>query len=479
MMKHRLYFAVIAGIICLGALLQAASAGETDTTANPVSSGLNALGLHFSGFSSSEFGQLEWPHMLSDSCAHQDVMRTYVNFGFNKQLGDRFQIQAAIEGKLYYNTFPQNEKGGVEGFFLPSMYYAFYFDRAFSNFYLGDAESPYLQFTLGYFPFKYNPDARDLGEYLYRSGCYPAVLFNQFDFALARLLGLKISSDLGPSLFHTHLDLILNASTDMPPFFDLNLGGIATFDMAKIFNLGVGAMYQSLVPANDGLTSPHTETIGTGLASNGNAYDVVLDSNGGVASAKYYTAAGLKLMGRFSFDPKRFFGSPDHFLFIGNEGLKLFGEAAILGVQSYPSSQDNPYGYDTLIHKVPIMLGINLPSFDFGSFSIFDVLSLQFEYYDCKYPNNYQYKDQSLWQPVPVPQGVAYTTEPFSNYAHDDNLKWAVYAKKTFKNGLFAVAQVACDHIRNESPVNNFYDSEEVLRTKLSWWMVLKLGLLF
>ncbi len=474
-MRHLFRIAATAGIICLGSMIQAASAEGIDTASLSGSTpGLSAIGLRFSGFTSSEFGQLENAYMLSQFTSHQDIMRTYVNFGVSKQISDRFQIQAAVEGKMYYNTFNQNEKGGVEGFFLPSMYYSFYFDRAFANLYLGDAASPYLQFSLGYFPFKYNPDARDLGEYLYRSGTYPAILFNQFDFALARLLGLKVSSDLGDKI-NVHQDLLLTASTDMPPFFDLNLGYIATFDFTKVFELGVGGMYQSLIPADENLTSPHTEFIGGLPASNGNAYNIVTDSNGAVVSANYYTAAGLKLMARFSFDPKRIFCPEcDNFAFLGNEGLKLYGEASILGVQDYPSSQDNPYGYDTLMHKLPIMLGVNLPSFDFGKFTIFDVLTTELEYYGCTYPDNYQYKDQPIYQPVPVPSSQIFLGE--HNYASLDNWKWAVYAKKTFKNGLFAVGQIACDHIRNESPVNNFYDCEEILRTNRSWWWVLKLG---
>jgi len=34
----------------------------------------------------------------------------------------------------------------------------------------GDLDQPWLQLAAGYFPFKYNPQASNLGEYLYRSG---------------------------------------------------------------------------------------------------------------------------------------------------------------------------------------------------------------------------------------------------------------------------------------------------------------------
>ena len=44
---------------------------------------------------------------------------------------------------------------------------------------------------VGYFPIKYNDNARNLGEYLFRSGTYPQYLTANFDFAAARVTGLN------------------------------------------------------------------------------------------------------------------------------------------------------------------------------------------------------------------------------------------------------------------------------------------------
>jgi hypothetical protein len=472
MMKYRLWIAAVMGLMCLSGLSQAASAEGIDSTGSSETNakGLTALGLRFVGFASVEFGQFINTYMLTSSTPHQDEMEAYVNFGVLKQVTDRFEIQARVEGQMSFNTFNQNEKGGVEGFYLPQMYYNFYFDRAFGSYSLGDVQSPYLKFTLGYFPFKYNPDARDLGEYLYRSGTYPAYLINDFDYPQARLAGLDVSSDLFGWL---HQDLLLTSSCERPPWFDLNLGYIANFDIAKILNIGVGGMYQSLVPADANLTSPKDQE---------NLYvkNAVTDSLGNIVSGDtgYYTSAGLKAMARISFDPKRIFcPSCDDFTFLGKEGLKIYGEAAVLGWEDYPASQANPYGYDAFRNKTPRMVGINLPSFEFKKFSLFDVFTAELEYYGCMYPNNYQYKDQALYLPVPVPSSQ--TDQDPHTYATLDNWKWAFYAKKSFKNGFYAVGQIACDHIRNESPVNAFYDSEEMLRSCHSWWWVLKLGYQF
>jgi hypothetical protein len=468
MRKHWLATAAGTALVCLSSALQPASAGESDSAASPetkVSPGLNALGMHFSGFWSMETGQLENYWMNSFNINHQNLLKTYVNFGMEKQITPRLQISAHAEGKMYYNTFDKKYNFGVEAFVLPTMYYNFYIDRAFMSYSFGDIDIPFLQITAGYFPFKYNPDSRDLGEYLYRTGTYPAYIINDFDFTQARLAGLKLSSNLVAGKLHQ--DILLTTGTDRPPFFDLNAGYIGSFNIANILTLGWGAMYQSLWSTNDDITSPK-------LAENIYLKNPVLDTvnntyNGDTA---YYTFAGLKLMARLSFDIKGFFG-PTIF---GSEDLKLFGEIAILGVQNYPASvispnNPNPYGYDTLLQKIPIMFGINLPTF-----KLLDVLSAQAEWYDMQYPNNYQYKGMAQITPTPCPQtqGVSPT-----NYSNLDNWKWAIYAKKSFKNGLFIVGQVANDHIRNETPIAASVDFEDALRTDRSWWWALKLGYRF
>jgi hypothetical protein len=464
--------AVIA-LFGLFGMLQTAGAEEGDSAALAPSAGsekhneTGLMGLHFSGFWSMEFGQMINSYMLSNFADREDILHTYVNFGASKQVAQGLEINAGIELKMFYNSFNQTERAGVESFFLPGMYYDVYIDRANATYSLGDVESPYLQFTLGYFPFKYNPDVRDLGEYLYRSGTYPAYLINDFDYAQARLAGVKVSSDLFGML---HQDLLLTTSTDRLPFYDLNLGYIATVDIGKTLDIGVGGMYQSLIPANENLTEPKT-------GSNMYLTNAVLQSDGSYAGdTSYYTSAGLKLMGRFSFDPKGFFGPfSDQDGILGKEDLKLYGEIAILGTENYPASigsSNNPFGYDTLLHKMPIMLGFNIPTF-----RLCDVFTAEVEWYGCTYSSGYEYKDQSQYLPTPIPQSQVYLDE--HTYASLDNWKWAFYAKKSFKNGLYMVGQVACDHIRNETPVLSFVDLEEALRTDRSWWWVVKLGYRF
>jgi hypothetical protein len=461
MMNVGCRIAVVA-LMCCGGALQAVGA-EEDGTAAP---------LRLSGFWSIESGQTVGSWLIGSYVARQPLLRTYFNFGLSKQLSEQLQIHAFAEGKMYYNTFDKRNSNGVEAFQLPTMYYSFYFDRMDAVYSFGDTASPTLQFTVGYFPYSYNPDVRDLGAYLYRSGTYPAYLINDFDYPQARLAGVKVSSNLFGAL---HQDLLLTMETERVPYFDLNAGYIVSYNAGKIVTVGAGAMYRSLLPANSEYTSPQD------FNNNGYLKNPVYDSIRGTYSGQtaYYTYAGLKLMGRFSFDPKRLiFGDTDDFGIFGSQDLKLYGEGAVLGVANYQASAGtsvNVYGYDTLKHKMPLMFGFNIPAF-----KVLDVLSAEFEWYGCTYPNNYEYIHESPIVPVPVtPQNEGCNSLDARNYAVADNWKWAVYTKKNFKSGLYLVGQVARDHIRNETPIASNIDREEALRTNQAWFWEIKAGYRF
>ena len=73
------------------------------------------------------------------------------------------------------------------------LYYYPYLSRADLTYNFGSSDDPDLSITLGYFPFKYNPDARNLGEYMFRSGTYPQYLITDFDFPMAKLFGMHVN----------------------------------------------------------------------------------------------------------------------------------------------------------------------------------------------------------------------------------------------------------------------------------------------
>ena len=65
----------------------------------------------------------------------------------------------------------------------------------------GDKDASPFRLTLGYFPFNYNPDVRNLGLYLLRGTVYPNTLFSGFELeetiGFANQLGVGITQHLG------------------------------------------------------------------------------------------------------------------------------------------------------------------------------------------------------------------------------------------------------------------------------------------
>ena len=153
-------------------------------------------------------------------------------------------------------------------------------------------------------------------------------------------------------------------------------------------------MFSRFLPVNSTITSKNDPT---------NAYvDPSLPDSTG-----YYTLAGTKLMARASFDFKPLFKSfADQFL--GPNDLRIYSEAAILGLKNYPVY------YDDLSKRIPIMVGFNVPTF-----KVFDVLALEVENYNWNYSNGYQ---NPVWYGIAVSGQAlqaAYTEDDYNK----DNLK--------------------------------------------------------
>jgi hypothetical protein len=222
-------------------------------------------------------------------------------------------------------------------------------------------------------------------------------------------------------------------------------------------DVGAGIQLYRCFSANDAITSPHNTK---------NQYI----ENG---DTLYYTFAGTKLMGRISFDPKPLVGLD----IFGKEDLKLYAEAAILGVKDYPAPLDttngHSYGYDKLEEKIPVMFGFNVPVF-----RVLDVLAMGFEWYGMKYPNQVPDKQKTDGIPValpPIPPQYPLLGSNYSSldYANDD-WKWSVYAKKTLFGNFSITGQVARDHTRIQAYYLFDQDREDALTRSGQWMWTLK-----
>ena len=192
----------------------------------------------------------------------------------------------------------------------------------------------------------------------------------------------------------------------------------------------------------------------------GNGYQKAPNDTG------YYTFQGTKLMGRIMFDPKRFFDLS----FFGKEDCKLYAEAAILGLESYPASNaidptnpSNDIGYDNLWQKIPVMMGFNIPTF-----KLLDRAALEAEWYGCRYPIGYGEVINNGYSVPSQPSNDGYS---WDDYRKDD-WKWSINIEKTIFNRVSLIFQAARDHLKLTTTIAKDADYDDALMLPKHWyWM--------
>jgi hypothetical protein len=292
------------------------------------------------------------------------------------------------------------------------------------TYFRGDKADPSLSVTFGNFNYDYNPDIKNLGLYLFRGTVYPGFLQSGFldpavDNTKADILGLKLHQTFGKLGY----DVIFANEREYPPTFDWSLGSVAKYRPIRGLEFGAGVNLYRILSANSELTTPSSAEFRSKdsiLAAGGNAhaYDhyftdgridtlkaadgsVVMDSATGKPMMRYtptveYTHRGVKLMAMASYDPKPALGLSEA---LGPDDLKIYGEASVIGVQNYGSV------YNDISQRIPVMFGINLPTF-----RLLDVVSLEVEWYGARYRNNLSKLDDRKYSGLPSPVPVSYKT---------------------------------------------------------------------
>jgi hypothetical protein len=132
-------------------------------------------------------------------------------------------------------------------------------------------------------------------------------------------------------------------------------------------------------------------------------------------------------------DFKALFGAGGGEGMLGAEDLKLYFEAALIGLDNGPIYKTL---YGEYANRMPIMVGFNLPAF-----KLLDRLSVEVQQYKAKFVDDFsQYNHYS--NPSPIPFGrldTAYTA---------DDLKWSLYGSKVIRNHVKISVQAASDHFR-------------------------------
>jgi hypothetical protein len=405
------------------------------------------------------------------------IQRTSVWVSQEIAIGERLDVRAGIGGIFWYTSPNPPTGAGEAGRFSQLPKFGPGITRADMEYRFGDPADPVATFQAGFFPYKYNPDAKNLGEYLIRSGAYPGYLntggWNLISGGAVMIQGLRLNVSLWDGRFQS--DFLLPMQQDLPPVNgDFSPTYVASLRPARGIEVGAGASCFHFIYVKPSWTStrlkprpadPGYETIfgnGNGIVrENPDFIEPSVDTNGVVQNpvtgffgnnprylldtTEFYTFQGWKLMARASFDPKAYIPMP----MLGPEDLKVFGEVALLGVKDYP------FYYENKLERMPVMFGIHLPTRVMGHTILTD-LSFQVEYYGSRFPNTTRTLDGNRIS-LPIfavydSDGILRDDPNFYDPDHEnvtgDNWKWSLYASREFTKGLRLTTQIANDHMR-------------------------------
>jgi hypothetical protein len=451
-------------------LLGIAAMARADFERNPISLGTNW-----------DMGQLVQGKLnKSDGkelrVENQFLTRTGIYLTESGSYNKRLDIAVTV-GALFWTPLPE-----AEHWMNRTVQMGIAIGQAQGLYKFGNPEDPAATLQFGIFPIKYNPDARDLGEYLYRSGTYPGVVYtggwSYLNSAAYMAQGLRFTMPHWGGKF-TH-SLTFTMERDFQRNKDFTPGYLFTLKPADFFEFGGGLVWTHGVPlGGDSSLTPikckNAYFKATGKPVTAAEADAgACHDNERSDSLGYYTFQGFKVAARAAFN----FGT---LLGMGPDDFKLYGEWALLGIKDYP------FYYEKKSERMPVMAGLNIPTF-----KLLDILGVEVEYRKSRFRNTMFWVMDDAPLPIPLantsevqdptvydPANPKYTPAQADSlekaFARDD-WHWSVYARRQITKGMTVHAQVASDHLRHFglqiAPIPGYAPATE--RTK-DWYYILRL----
>jgi hypothetical protein len=405
------------------------------------------------------------------------INNALAEIGLKTTLSSHFSVVICPQIRLWNDTWDwtsMGQNGSASNPFIQHMTISL--SDAVAMYGFGNKETFAFNAAVGVFPFKYDDDAKNLGEYLFRTGEHPAYIQTSFDYAYATLTGIRLNAEMFKNL---SIDVLLTQETQIMPMNDLSLSILAGYTVPGLLDVGAGIMFDRLVPMSGKLDAP---------AFQGGAQDTFYTSNGTLDTLKW---GGTKVMARISFDAKGLLPANISGIF-GKEDVKIYAEAAVLGLNTftaYKKATDSTgaiiagqYAVDSLMNfysdikqRIPIMAGFTIPTF-----KLLDYLSLEVEWFDWPYsPSLYNYQDLVHTVPLPIVPNVpaaANGTTQRALYTKSNAWKFSFNLQKTIWGRFSVIGQIARDHTRHDAYYSAFADPEEVFlqNDQWGWWIKLQ-----
>ncbi|MBN1307218.1 MAG: hypothetical protein JXA18_04835 [Chitinispirillaceae bacterium] len=399
---------------------------------------------------------------------------TIAELSAESRMFDWFLVRAGFELRQYLTMLPLIEKARRDPFFGNTSWMGFYLREGQGIFTLLKNHPVSIEAAFGYMPYKYNPEVRNLGEFLFRSGTYPLYLLTEFDRPFARLTGLRTGLQMKNDMIDAKIDAFGLIERELRPFNDISIAVIAGIDFLKIISAGCGIDFARLLPMDSRLTIPEESE---------NEYVVdsmpVIDSSTGAIVGsrpvyEHYTFQGTKLMLRATVDPFGMLRGTGSFVdrLLGENGGKIYGEYALIGLENYPVNQQqlqdyNRRGYKLADDRSPWMAGCTVPFW-----KILDIFALEVERFPGYSPDSYFRQVINGW-----PLSTSSNGNPgvYDTTTYVPRWNWSIYMKKQITRHFSAVCQVGRDHQRWEfNPAQaDYYDFEAAMVKPDEWgWRV-------
>jgi hypothetical protein len=407
---------------------------------------------------------------------HMWQQQAYAHVGYDALINKKLDVNISVGGSMVYSN-PQIIAAPAtlqsDQVFLINSAYASYP-------LLQDSRLFSLTLQGGYFPYKYNPDVRNLGEYLFRTNAYPMLVYSSFDYPQVRILGARVGMQALDSTITN--DVILHSEVLGVPVQDWSVADILNADLFHhVLDIGGGVDLTHLLSVYPGpYNSSFNEvlydyyySVNSSNSQNMVVRNITTNANGTKDTVSDTLGWGaIKLMGRFSFDPKNLLKDMGEFNLFGKNDLKLYGEADIIGVKDYPNSTPDLAEFANRNMRTIYSMGLNLPTF-----KLLDVANIEMEY---NADTTSSFSDLNFYTASAGPSLHPLTFADIGSYSligKRSPWRWSCYVKKSVCNDHVSfIAQAARDHSKIELNYWNpqYMSRMEALPAGQNWWWSFK-----
>jgi hypothetical protein len=425
-----------------------------------------------------EAGQIEEAHPIdpNDIRVDKEILHHAAVWTLQEaRLSDKSKLFVGVGG-AYYFVFPRAPIATDPN--VNSKRSAFGLTDAHGEFELigGSEEGDHLlQLKAGIFGYKYNPDAKNLGEYMFRTWVYPSIVYTGglevVNSAMTQLSGIELNTKVG--IFSN--SFLVTLQTDHAPIFGLNAADLFSVKLG-ILTLGGGFMFENFYHPDSRVLESHADANkwvkvagGDSLAAGTElAFKEFTDRRSSfrqgpdtlVVDSGYYSFAGQKVMVQASLDLG--FLIPEDLR--SERDMRLYFETILLGVKNYPTY------YNKISERMVTLVGFNFPTF-----RILDLLSFEMEYAPTPWKmSTDRAHGEALAVPISDNSKLSPGTFPNVTKFTRDDFKWTFLMQKQLYSGMSLYFQAANDHMRL---LDNFssQSSYEIFQTPQHWYWAFSL----